>query len=252
MTARTLGAAILLLLAVGGCGRHDSARVRTFAQLPNWNGIWIADDGYMSTLGLSGFSEQKNLNRSLVVLNGKAPFRPEWEPQVAAFRATYANAPGKECGFYFPQVMESPWMFQFLITPEETALIFGGREIRHIYTDGRKHLDEDSIWATPWGDSIGHWEGGTLVVDTIAVQPARMPLGPLLSEKAHFTERIRMPAPGRIEDQLTIEDPVALTKAWTVTVPYKLTALDRLMHGDCQENDRNPIIDGKLTIAPGH
>jgi hypothetical protein len=239
---------LLLVLAIDGCGHHDSARVRTFAQLPNWNGIWIADDGIMPNLALSGFTE-KGIDRSKLVLGGKTPFRPEWEPKVAAFRAAYTNT-GKECAFYFPQVMESPWMFQFLITPEETALIFGGREVRHIYTDGRKHLDEDSIWATPWGDSIGHWEGDTLVVDTIAVQPARIPLGPLLSEKAHFTERIRMPAPGRIEDQLTIEDPVALTKAWTVTVPYKLTALDRLMHGDCQENDRNPVVDGKLTITP--
>ena len=52
-------------------------------------------------------------------------------------------------------------------------MIVAGREIRHIYTDGRPHPSADEIWPTPWGDSIGHWEGETLVVDTIAVQEAR-------------------------------------------------------------------------------
>jgi hypothetical protein len=205
----------------------------------------------MSDLELSGYP--RHFDRSKHLLSGNAPFAPAWEPKVAAFRTAREQVPGKECGFYFPLVMESPWMFQFLITPEETAMIFGGREIRHVYTDGRQHLDEESIWGTPWGDSIGRWEGDTLVVDTIAVLPARLPIGPLLSDKAHFTERIRMTTPDRLEDQITIEDSVALTRPWTVTVPYKRVAsVDRLVHGDCLENDRNPLVDGKLTIAPAH
>jgi hypothetical protein len=52
-------------------------------------------------------------------------------------------------------------------------------------------------------------------------------------------------------DQLTIDDPLAFTHPWTLTIPYKrVTNLDRLIHGDCKENDRNPVVDGKLTIAP--
>ena len=63
----------------------------------------------------------------------------------------------------------SPLMFEILTTPEETAMIFSSREIRHVYTDGRPHTPNEDLWPTPWGDSIGHWEGQTLVIDTIEV-----------------------------------------------------------------------------------
>jgi len=98
-------------------------------------------------------------------------------------------------------------LFQFLLTPEETVMTWGGREIRHIYTDGRGHPSADDVWPTPWGDSVGYWEGQALVVDTAAVQPSRFPY-----------ERV--------------------------------TDLDHMVHGLCDEDDRNPIVDGKLTIAP--
>ena len=53
------------------------------------------------------------------------------------------------------------------------------------------------------------------------------------------------------EDELTIEDPVAFTQPWKVTIPYeRVTDLDRMVHGLCDENDRNPVVDGKIIIAP--
>ena len=105
--------------------------------------------------------------------------------------------------------------------------------------DGRGHPPAELLWPTPWGDSVGHWEGDTLVVDTVAVQSSRFP--PTLSEQAHFTERLRMVSEDRFEDQLAIEDPEALTEAWTITIPYeRVTDLDRMTHGLCDENDRNP------------
>ena len=71
------------------------------------------------------------------------------------------------CSFGYPALMiESPLMFEILPTPKETALIFSSREIRHVYTDGREHPGKEDLWPTPWGDSIGHWEGDTLVIDT--------------------------------------------------------------------------------------
>jgi hypothetical protein len=247
--ARYLVLSVMLSVLASGCGQQGSARVRAFAQLPDWNGIWMSDDGVMSDLELSGYPAHLDMSRH--ILSGKAPFTTAWESRVAAFRAAIMPT-SKDCGFYFPLVMESPWMFEVLITPEETAMIFGGREVRHIYTDGRRHLNADSIWATPWGDSVGKWEGDVLVVDTIAVQPSNFSAGPLLSDRARFTERIRMVAPDRIEDDITISDPIALTGPWRLILPYRRTSLDRLVHGDCLENDRNPMVNGKLTIAPAH
>ena len=96
---------------------------------------------------------------------------------------------------------------------------------------------------------MGRWQDGTLLVDTVAVQRTRFP--PALSEDAHFTERLRMVSHDKLEDEITVDDPATLAHPWTVTIPYKrVVGLDRIVHGFCNENDRNPIVDGKTTIAP--
>ena len=62
-------------------------------------------------------------------------------------------------------------MFEVLIQPKLTVMIFSNHEVRHIYTDGRRHPGADELWPTPEGDSIGHWQNDTLIVDTIATRP---------------------------------------------------------------------------------
>ncbi|HLH31381.1 MAG TPA: hypothetical protein VKY31_09275, partial [Terriglobia bacterium] len=90
-----------------------------------------------------------------------------------------------------------------------------------VYTDGRKHLDEP--WGTYSGDSIGHWEGDTLVFTTIGLKGNRDGdsildrTGLVLSDAARGTTRMRKTDPNTIEVQMTIEDPKALTKPWVVT-----------------------------------
>ena len=253
MSAARMGwicaAAALLASAAAPAQENTAERVRAFAALPDWTGIWIADDGVMTELGLSGKPPGGEAQLAKTVLGTNVPYSEAGQARLTALRQSGTRASAKECGFPFPFVMESPWVMQFLVTPEETAVIVAGREIRHIYTDGRAHPSPDDLWATPWGDSVGRWEGHTLLTDTIAVQASRFP--PLVTENAHFTERLRMVSPNRIEDELTVEDPASLTRPWTVTIPYKRVAgLDRMVHGDCAENDRNPVVDGKLTIAP--
>lgn len=242
-----LAVATATLIAGAASGQpSQEERVRAFAALPNWTGYWIAES--RAGIGVSGRDTSPG-GPPPAKLRTSAPHTAEWAAKAAALQSDAARAVSKECGFPFPFVMESPWAFQFLITPEETALIAGGREVRHIYTDGRAHPKPEDRWVTPWGESIGHWEGDVLVVDTVAVQTNRYP--PVLSEQARFSERLRMVGPDRMEDEITVEDPEALTEPWTVTISYsRVVGLDRMVHGDCTENDRNPVVDGKLTIAP--
>ena len=149
--------------------------------LPDWSGQWENVGATPSPDG--GFYEP--LERVLKDLQWSPPLTPESraviDRVVAGQRAAMqAMREGKDpggavtaCTFGYPTVMlESPLMFEILTTPNETALIFSSREIRHVYTDGREHPGRDDLWATPWGDSIGRWEGQTLVIDTIAVKSA--------------------------------------------------------------------------------
>jgi hypothetical protein len=257
-TMRIAALALAGVMASSLLSCTQDTREQAFARLPDWRGIWLSDDGIMTRIGLTNDPEGSGPGMFDRILNGLPPYKPG-SPYDAAFRAlqsanrSNASPPTgiKGCLFYFPGTMEGPRDFEALITPEETALIFAGNEIRHILTDGRTHPAADDIWPTPWGDSIGHWEGDTLVVDTVAVAKDPTPFSPFLSPQAHFSERIRLVGKDRLEDQMTIIDPVALAKPWTVSLPFKRVAgSDRVVQGDCAENDRNPIVDGKMVIAP--
>jgi ATP-dependent DNA helicase DinG len=109
-------------------------------------------------------------------------------------------------------MMDSGAPLQFHITPEETLILNMYREVRHIYTDGRPLAPEADRWVTTWGESIGHWEGDTLVIETVGVRypPDFFQLAPPLSEKARYMERIRRTGPDTMEAEVTIEDPETL------------------------------------------
>lgn len=151
--------------------------------------------------------------------------------------------------------MESPNVFQVVITPEETLFVFDTGDVRHIYTDGRSHPPAEELWPTRMGDSIGRWEGEVLVIDTVARTE-----GPIttflpvagLSDKAHFSERVRRTGRDSLEDQMVIDDPEHFSHPWRLTFTYsRVKEIQRMIPVDCA-NDRNPVVDGKLTIAPAH
>ena len=123
--------------------------------------------------------------------------------------------------------------------------------MRHMLTAERRHPPPEDRWPTPWGDSVGRWEKDTLVVDTISVAKDLGPFFAMVSDAVRFSERIRMVAPDRLEDRLTVTDPVAFAHPWTLTVPFKRVKNgDRIIHGDCAEHDRDSIVDGKFELKP--
>ena len=98
--------------------------------------------------------------------------------------------------------------------------------LRHIYMDGRKLPPQGEPQPWWYGYSVGHWEGDTLVVETNNLRGAED--GPYdgwldvngspYSEQAKFTERFRRPTFGKLEIDLTVEDPKAYTKPFTVRI----------------------------------
>ncbi len=245
--------------------------------LPDWSGQWENVGATPDATG--GFNQ--SLDQVLKQMEWSPPLNAATKAKVDAMqkgeRARLAAVARGEnpadaftaCTFGYPGLMlDTPLMFEVLITPKETALVFSSREIRTIYTDGRQHTPKDDLWATPWGDSIGHWEGQTLVMDTIAVKD---PYGPpeggsavsafgdvegfltigVLTQQAHFIERMRMIDPGHLEDQMTIIDPANLTAPWHMRRTYeRVQHVHRMVYEDCEGEERNPIVDGRFTLAP--
>ena len=107
-------------------------------------------------------------------------------------------------------------------TPGRVTLLgeSDGNRIRRIYTDGRPHPDDPD--PTFHGHSIGHWEGDTLVVDTVGIMPQAFIA---VSEAAgvpnngdmHIIERIHLAAPDILHDDLEIIAPKVLTAPWKTT-----------------------------------
>jgi hypothetical protein len=252
---------LLALLAIPACGdRTLPPRVRAFASLPNWTGLWESELSKASAT-LSGHSDSASVDAQIiksVKLIGHPPYNAEWEQKyLSAVRARAANTEAtvniKNCTIGFPIVLDAPHAFQIVVTPEETLFVFATGGVRHVYTDGRSHPGNDDIWPTRMGDSVGHWEGDTLEIDTIARTPG--PIWPSavtadLSEQAHFTEHVRMVGHDALEDQLTVEDPLRFDRPWHLLLRFsRVTDLNRMIPWDC-EDDRNPVVDGKLGIAP--
>jgi hypothetical protein len=142
---------------------------------------------------------------------------------------------------------------QILQLPGRVLILFG-RDVRQVYTDGRDHPRN---LQTSWmGHSIGHWEGDTLVVDTIGTRK-RLYTGELsgfffpMSDQLHFIERIRMVNHNEMQIDYTVEDPVALTKPIHATITHtRVTDFNRMIEEtDCEQNDRDPIVNGRFTTV---
>jgi len=234
----------------------ETARAAQFGRLPNWTGLWISSAW---KLGISGrpVGDEKELRANLQLLK-TPPYNPDWSSRYEAGMRDIAkmaqrNAALKVCTRSFPAVMEAAWQFQIATLPEETLLVFENGQVRHIYTDGRSHPSGEDIWPTALGDSVGRWEGDTLVIDTVS-RDSSEPLTPrawvsLLSDGARFTERLRRTDTNTLEDRLEIDDPAALTHPWTLTLRFtRVTEMNRMIPTNCVENDRNPVIDGKMLL----
>jgi len=238
-----------VLLAICACTQQPAdPRVAEFAGLPNWSGVWIADG---LEPGIDGFSMARI--PAFLVMNPAIPWN---DGSLAKIQAELATNPQLQvepaAGWGYPLMMDGSPPLQFVITPEETLIFNTYRDLRHIYTDGRAHPADEDRWPTTWGDSVGHWDGDTLVIDTVSVREPNKYFGVVarLSDQAHYTERLRMVSPDRIEGEMTVEDPATLRTPWVIKLSYKRAeGFDRLIH-DSYFNDRTGFDGDFYTIEP--
>jgi hypothetical protein len=170
--------------------------------------------------------------------------------EVLAGKTAYT--PGSSCKPYgVPAIWNSGGPFFFMQTPKEVVIISEtDRFARHIYLNASHAAD---LKPSYYGESVGHYEGDTLVADTIGmnaktfVDNFRTPH----TEKLHVIERFRLTAGGKkLAIHVTAEDPDTFVQPWQGTRLYNLNTGDRARAGEghvgmseiiCQEGNRVAI-----------
>jgi hypothetical protein len=139
-----------------------------------------------------------------------------------------------------PQMMFGPRLpLQILETPGQvTILVEPLTNFRIIYLNEPHSEDPDPSFM---GESVGHWEGDTLVVDTIAQldRTTLDPIGMPHSDALHVVEKFRRTGKDSLELVVTIDDPKTFTRPWTAATTFKSEPGLRVQQYFC-ENQRNP------------
>lgn len=183
--------------------------------------------------------DQINIGRTL---EDGLPYRP-WAAALVAERT--ANGAKDDPHAYclppnFPRAFSLPQYVKIVQTPELIVILHEfNASYRQIFLDGRP-LPEVSLptWS---GYSTGHWEGDTLVVESSGFRDDLwLDLsGSPLTSAAHVTERFRRPTFGRLEIEVTVDDPKAYTRPWTVTLKQDIVLDTDLIEETCLENEED-------------
>lgn len=136
---------------------------------------------------------------------------------------------------------QAPYPWKVIESPPYIYFLFEGNihSYRQIFMDGRAHpKDPNPTW---YGHSVGHWEQDTLVIDTVGFNDLFWFdfVGHPHTEQLHTIERYSRPDRDTLREEVTIEDPGAYTKPFTIQAAHRLLPGDELMEYICQENNRD-------------
>jgi hypothetical protein len=136
-----------------------------------------------------------------------------------------------------PYIYIQLFPMQIIQTPKEVIELFEYDHIvRHIFIDGRKHPAH--LKSSYNGHSIGHWEGDTLVVDTIGLNGKNWldRVGHPESEQMHIVEHIRRVDEQTLQVDLNFEDAKSYTKPWAAQVRFRLHPDWDILEHICEDN----------------
>ena len=234
--------AIVALMPLAAAGQTAGAQTytppRTPDGQPNLQGIW-------QTLNSAAWDIQDHNARlgvpagQSVVEGNVIPYQP-WA--AARKQENFANRatadPETQC--YMPGVPRITYMgfpFQILQTPRQVLMVYEYvHAVRPIFTDSRPHFGagDTEFWL---GDSRGHWEGNTLVVDVrnFTNQTWLDRAGNFHSEVLRVTERYTPTGPEHLRYEVTLEDPKVYTRPWKMSMTlYRIKEPNaRLLEYEC-------------------
>jgi hypothetical protein len=174
---------------------------------------------------------------------GEVPLQP-WALAVYEQRkngANYKDDPPANClppGV--PRMGATPLAWQVIQTPGLIAILYEAMgTFRHVFLDGRELAPMDTIDPTWLGYSTGRWDGGALVVDTRGFNGKAWldAQGRPSTDALHVIERFHRRDFGHMDIQITIDDPKAYTRPWTVAQSVNLLPDAVLVEFVCNENN---------------
>ena len=201
---------------------------------PDFSGIWQASSGrYLENLGADGI---------------EIPMLPWAEKLYKERQDNFGkDRPSGQCLPHSVTDFDAhPGIKKVIQTRDVIAILFESyHSFRQIFTDGRPlPKDREPAW---FGYSIGKWEGDTLVVNTVGINERTWldDGGHPHSDALQVIERFRRPDFGHIELKLTIDDPKAYTKPWTVTLHWEYVPDTDLLDWVCENEKDSEHLVGK-------
>jgi hypothetical protein len=227
----------------GGGAAADTTPIRRMPDgKPDLTGFYQADAGG-SNYGLENKPGDGLIpaSRGVVVdpADGRLPYQPwaraERNERILPHRGY--DDPTAHCFVAgVPRSIYTPSPFQIVQTPTHILLLFERMNWRQIPLDGRAHIaDNIRLWN---GDSVGRWEGDTLVVDTRNLNGKTWlnEVGDVLSHDAKIVERFIPLSGNRITYRATVTDTIAYTRPWTIEMPLNRRD-DELLEAACHEDN---------------
>ena len=205
-------------------GRQTYAPPKTAAGQPDLQGIWqVLNNAAEWNLEPHAASWGVPAGLGIIVdpADGMIPYQPAaLATRAANFKNRETADPLAKC--YkpgVPRLTYLPFPLQIIQSPQQVTIFYEYvHNYRNIHLNRKTHLDGIDFWN---GDSIGHWEGNTLVVDVANFngQTWLDRAGNFHSEALHLTERFTLMTPDVIQYEVTIEDPKVFTRPWRIAMP---------------------------------
>lgn len=139
-----------------------------------------------------------------------------------------------------PKVMSTTFPIEILETPGKITIIAEfNTQVRHVYLDG-SHPPADELEYNFFGHSVGRWEGGELIVDTVGIRDSTELFEQVPhSEHLQVIEKFRLSEPDVLKVSITMIDPIVLTGPWTIERIFERRPDIDLREFICVENNRH-------------
>ncbi|HTI67295.1 MAG TPA: hypothetical protein VL460_07075 [Caulobacteraceae bacterium] len=204
--------------------------------VPDWTGIWTRVGSLNFDPAIPGAQHDNPPYNPVYAARFAAILDSEAQGRPSNDKSAQCLPPG------LVRMMNMVYPMEILQTAGQVTIVAEWMgQIRRIFTDGRGHpADPDPTYN---GHSIGHWDGATLVVDTVALHGGGIldDHGAPLGQELHVTERFFQPDPDTLKDEITIVSEDAMTAPFTAVKTFKRARDIQMMEYVCEENNRNPV-----------